>query len=147
MKEIMRENMKEKMQERSLNMLNSFAISFTAVMVLYPFFSSLGIFLPINNTLMYQILTVCFGVALVQELTLMLPVKSILLHNFVQLLDVYAVVMVLGAGVFRWFPMSVWGFIIPGIFCVIIFVLVWMVLYLSAYRKVQEINQIIQGRQ
>lgn len=135
------------MIEKILKMLNSFCVSFTVVMIIYPIFSALGLFMPINNSIVFQILIICFMVALLQSLTLMLPIKSEFIHNFIQLIDMYLSVMILGAGVFEIFPLSVRGFVIPGIFGVIVFILVWIFKYVSAYKKVLEINNIIQNRQ
>lgn len=129
-----------------LPMLNSFAISFTMVMIVYPVFSLLGYFLPLNDKLVLQILAICFGVALVQFSTGLLRIESELLHNAVQFLDMYIVIMLLGAVVFKLFPITFWGFMIPLIFGIIVFVLTWIYNYLSAYRKIQEINKIIQTR-
>lgn len=129
-----------------LPMLNSFAISFTVVMIVYPVFSLLGYFSPLNDKLVLQILAICFGVALVQFSTGLLRIESELLHNAVQFLDMYIVIMLLGAVVFKLFPITFWGFMIPLIFGIIVFVLTWIYNYLSAYRKIQEINKIIQTR-
>ena len=126
--------------------LNSFAISFTVVMIVYPVFSLLGYFSPLNDKLVLQILAICFGVALVQFSTGLLRIESELLHNAVQFLDMYIVIMLLGAVVFKLFPITLWGFMIPLIFGIIVFVLTWIYNYLSADRKIQEINKIIQTR-
>ncbi len=129
-----------------LPMLNSFAISFTAVMIVYPVFSMLGYFSPLNDKLVLQILAMCFGVAFVQFLTGLFRIEPELLHNAVQFLDMYIVIMLLGAVVFKIFPISPMGFVIPLVFGIIVFALTWTFNYLSAYRKIQEINKIIQTR-
>lgn len=141
-----RPNQNKEILKRISYMLRNFAISFTAVMIVFPIFSMLGYFSSLNNVLVLQILAICFGVSLVQFLTGLIPVGSELLHNIIQFLDMYFVMMLLGAGVFKIFPISVPGFVIPGVFGIIVFVMVWTVAYLSAYRKVQEINRIIQAR-
>ena len=128
-------------------MLNIFSVSFTVVMIIYPIFSKLGLFVPINDTIVFQILAICLLVALSQTLSLMITVNSTFLYYFVQFVDVYIVIMILGAGIFKIFPISLRGFIIPAIFAVIVFVLVGLFEYISAYKKVQEINQIIKNRQ
>lgn len=133
-------------KNKIIQMFNSFAVSFTVVMIVYPIFSLLGYFSSLDNALVLQILAICFGVAFVQFLTGLLRIESELLHNAIQFLDMYVVIMLLGSVVFKIFPISVRGFLIPLVFGIIVFALVWTFTYLSAYRKVQEINKIIQSR-
>lgn len=124
--------------------LASFTISYAFVVIAYVLISNMGIFDPIDNQMALQLMCICLVIAVIHFVMGFFEIKSgwkfFLLHFGV----VVTVVLFMGIVVYDFFVMSAAFFGCLAVMLVVVFAGTYLIAYFDDWKKVQEINKMIQ---
>ncbi|MDE7324651.1 MAG: hypothetical protein K2N73_18425 [Lachnospiraceae bacterium] len=138
--------MKSKMciRDRIIKALASFTVSYAFVVIAYVVISSMGVFDPIDNEMAFQLLGTCFVTGVIHFAMGFLNIRSNICFLLLYFGTVVAVVFFMGLVVYDYFLMNVTFFVCLAAMLVVVFVGTYLIAYYDDWKKVQEINQIIQ---
>lgn len=138
--------MKRRVQilDRIMKALASFTISYAFVVIAYVLISNMGIFDPIDNQMALQLMCICFVIAAIHFVMGFLEIKSSPCFFLLYFGVVVAVVLFMGIVVYDFFVMSAAFFACLAVMLVVVFVGTYLIAYFDDWKKVQEINKMIQ---
>lgn len=127
-------------------MLISFSVSFTLVIILYVIINEMGIFGSLDNERVIQLMWCCLAVAIVHALLNLIETKVFTIGILYRFFAMVAVVLFMGIVVYKWFPMDATFFVYLVLMLTIVFLGTFLIVYLDEVKQAYEINQMIQKR-
>ena len=129
---------------RVLKALESFTVSYAFVVITYVLISYMGVFDPINNDMALQLMYICLVIAVIHFIMGIFDIKSTQQFWLLYFGVVVAVVLFMGIVVFDFFKMNITFFVCLAVMLVIVFAGTYLIAYFEDWKKVQEINRIIE---
>ena len=137
---------KLKLLDRVIKALASFTVSYAFVVITYVLISNMGIFAPLNNETAVQLMCMCLVVAVVHFGIGFLNIKSIARFCLLYFVAVVAVVLFMGFVVYHIFEATFAFFVCLAVMLIVVFAGTYLIAYFDDWKKVQEINEIIQQK-
>ena len=137
---------KLKLLDRVIKALASFTVSYAFVVITYVLISNMGIFAPLNNETAVQLMCMCLVVAVVHFGIGFLNIKSIARFCLLYFVAVVAVVLFMGFVVYHIFEATFGFFVCLAVMLIVVFAGTYLIAYFDDWKKVQEINEIIQQK-
>lgn len=138
--------MKRKVEiiDRVMKALASFTVSYAFVVMMYVLISDMGIFDPIDNQTALQLMCICFVIAVIHFAMGFFEVRSVPKFFLLYFGVVVAVVLFMGIVVYDFLVMSAAFFACLAGMLVVVFAGTYLIAYFDDWKKVQEINKMIQ---
>jgi len=130
--------------DRIIKALESFGVSYAFVIIIYVLISNFGVFDPIDNEMAFQLMCVCFVIAVIHFVMGFYEIKTNTAFFFSYFAVVIAVVLFMGLFVYDFFKMNVSFFICLAVMLIVVFAGTYLIAYFGDLKKVREINEIIQ---
>jgi len=124
--------------------LASFTISYAFVVIAYVLISDMGIFDPIDNQMALRLMCICLVIAGIHFVMGFFEIKSSFRFFLLYFGVVVAVVLFMGIVVYDFFVMSFAFFVYLAGMLVVVFAGTYLIVYFDDWKKVQEINKMIQ---
>lgn len=137
-------NRKVEILDRIIRALASFTVSYAFVVIVYVLISDMGIFDPIDNQMALQLMCICLVIAVIHFVMGFFEIKSGFLLFLIYFGVVVAVVLFMGIVVYDFFVMSAAFLVCLAVMLVVVFAGTYLIAYFDDWKKVQEINKIIQ---
>lgn len=135
---------KAEILDRIMKALASFTISYAFVVIAYVLISDMGIFDPIDNRMAIQLMCICLVIAVIHFVIGFFEIKSSSKFFLLYFGVVVAVVLFMGIVVYDFLVMSVAFIVCLAVMLVVVFVGTYLIAYFDDWKKVQEINKMIQ---
>lgn len=135
---------KTEILDRIIRALASFTVSYAFVVIVYVLISDMGIFDPINNQMALQLMCICLVIAVIHFVMGFFEIKSSPKFFVLYFGVVVAVVLFMGIVVYDFLVMSAAFFVCLAVMLVIVFAGTYLIAYFDDWKKVQEINKMIQ---
>lgn len=138
--------MKRKVEiiDRVMKALASFTVSYAFVVMMYVLISDMGIFDPIDNQTALQLMCICLVIAVIHFVMGFFEVRSVPKFFLLYFGVVVAVVLFMGIVVYDFLVMSAAFFACLAGMLVVVFAGTYLIAYFDDWKKVQEINKMIQ---
>lgn len=138
--------MKRKVEiiDRVMKALASFTVSYAFVVMMYVLISDMGIFDPIDNQTALQLMCICLVIAVIHFVMGFFEVISVPKFFLLYFGVVVAVVLFMGIVVYDFLVMSAAFFACLAGMLVVVFAGTYLIAYFDDWKKVQEINKMIQ---
>ena len=138
--------MKRKVEilDRVIKALASFTISYAFVVIAYVLISNMGIFDPINNQMALQLMCICLVIAAIHFVLGFFEITSGFWFCLLYFGVVVAVVLFMGIVVYDFVVMSAAFIVCLAGMLVVVFAGTCLIAYFDDWKKVQEINKMIQ---
>lgn len=138
--------MKRKVEilDRVIKALASFTISYAFVVITYVLISAMGIFDPIDNQMALQLMCICLVIAAIHFVLGFFEIKSVLCFCLLYFGVVVAVVFFMGIVVYDFLVMRFAFIVCLTGMLVVVFAGTCLITYFEDWKKVQEINKLIQ---
>lgn len=130
--------------DRIVKALESFAVSYAFVIIIYVLISSFGVFSPIDNERAVQLMCICLVIAAVHFVMGFFAAKSGAGFYLICFLEVVAVVVFMGVAVYDFFVMDFTFIACLAVMLIIVFAATYLVAYFDDWKKIREINEIIR---
>lgn len=124
--------------------LASFTVSYAFVVMMYVLISDMGIFDPIDNQTALQLMCICLVIAVIHFVMGFFEVISVPKFFLLYFGVVVAVVLFMGIVVYDFLVMSAAFFACLAGMLVVVFAGTYLIAYFDDWKKVQEINKMIQ---
>lgn len=123
--------------------------SFTGVMLLFSVFSKYDMAPVVNSTVIFQVYILTLSIAVVmsiaERITNKLRIYSALVDALIRIVICYALVFIEG-GLFDWFEFSAEAILMISPVCIPVFIVTYLVLYLTCVECADAINKSIKRK-
>ncbi len=134
------------MKNKILYIIIMDCISFTFSSLLIAAFSLIPHFImEIDKWTLFSLFIVTSLISILITLIFSLSIDSWLLEHFMFLFIIFAVVYIMGGGIFHWFSWNIMNIIKVAIICLIVSLITETIIYFDDYLTAKKINKIIEG--